>query len=294
MTWLATLTHPLSPNASLRRERRRNTLKSHRHDRRRLGGADRAAWCCCAATIPTRASPSPSRAPRSRWQVAGPYMLNLRWVERPTLLSWIIAAISAPFGGREPVHGAAADRFVSARGLPAHLHPTAKTQRQRCGRAARRCAVPRLPAGDPLQRDDYRRPVAGGAALLRSSCGGPAISNARSVSAAGSRSALYTPCRTARDRNRWPIFALGISCRSLSRSWRQDPGLAMAGVICALPLAFWYAAIYTPGGRIDLGGVVGVRPRAVARASQYRLRHRDGDVAGSPDGRGLPRSRSLR
>ena len=28
-----------------------------------------------------------------------PYMFNLRWVERPTLLSWIIAAISAPFGG---------------------------------------------------------------------------------------------------------------------------------------------------------------------------------------------------
>ena len=28
-----------------------------------------------------------------------PYMFNLRWVERPTLLSWIIAAISAPIGG---------------------------------------------------------------------------------------------------------------------------------------------------------------------------------------------------
>jgi 4-amino-4-deoxy-L-arabinose transferase-like glycosyltransferase len=28
-----------------------------------------------------------------------PHMFNLRWIERPTLLSWIIAAISAPFGG---------------------------------------------------------------------------------------------------------------------------------------------------------------------------------------------------
>ena len=28
-----------------------------------------------------------------------PHVFNLRWVERPTLLSWIIAAISAPFGG---------------------------------------------------------------------------------------------------------------------------------------------------------------------------------------------------
>ncbi|MFZ1152927.1 MAG: glycosyltransferase family 39 protein, partial [Xanthobacteraceae bacterium] len=27
-----------------------------------------------------------------------PHVFNMRWVERPTLLSWIIAAISAPFG----------------------------------------------------------------------------------------------------------------------------------------------------------------------------------------------------
>src|SRR5271166_2634934 len=27
-----------------------------------------------------------------------PHMFNLRWIERPTLLSWIIASISAPFG----------------------------------------------------------------------------------------------------------------------------------------------------------------------------------------------------
>src|SRR5271154_789138 len=33
----------------------------------------------------------------SEWLV--PHVFNLRWVERPTLLSWIIAAISTPFGG---------------------------------------------------------------------------------------------------------------------------------------------------------------------------------------------------
>src|SRR5580698_8768249 len=27
-----------------------------------------------------------------------PHVFKMRWVERPTLLSWIIAAISAPFG----------------------------------------------------------------------------------------------------------------------------------------------------------------------------------------------------
>src|SRR5208337_2657686 len=28
-----------------------------------------------------------------------PHMFNMRWIERPTLLSWLIAAISAPLGG---------------------------------------------------------------------------------------------------------------------------------------------------------------------------------------------------
>ena len=43
-------------------------------------------------------------------------------------------------------------------------------------------------------------------------------------------------------------FALGVGLFVLaSRSWRQLPGLAAGGSICAAPLALWYAAIYRPG-----------------------------------------------
>ena len=59
-------------------------------------------------------------------------------------------------------------------------------------------------------------------------------------------------------------FALGIGCYVLlSRSWRQIPGLAMAGLICALPLAFWYAAIYTPGDQLMWAAFMRVHPAAL-------------------------------
>ena len=49
----------------------------------------------------------------------------------------------------------------------------------------------------------------------------------------------------------------------LSRSWRQIPGLAMAGVICAAPLAFWYAAVYTPGDELSWAAFMRVHPAAL-------------------------------
>jgi hypothetical protein len=43
-------------------------------------------------------------------------------------------------------------------------------------------------------------------------------------------------------------FALGIGAFVLAmRAWRQLAGLVLAGLICAAPLAAWYAATYTPG-----------------------------------------------
>ena len=56
-------------------------------------------------------------------------------------------------------------------------------------------------------------------------------------------------------------FALGVGLYILgSRSWRQIPGLILAGVICALPLAAWYAAIYTPGDEANWGTFMRVHP----------------------------------
>jgi 4-amino-4-deoxy-L-arabinose transferase-like glycosyltransferase len=58
-------------------------------------------------------------------------------------------------------------------------------------------------------------------------------------------------------------FALGIGLYVLAtRSWRQIPGLVMAGLICAIPLAAWYAAIYVPGDETLWAGFMRVRPSA--------------------------------
>ena len=39
-------------------------------------------------------------------------------------------------------------------------------------------------------------------------------------------------------------FALGVGFYVLAtRSWRQFPGLILAGIVCVIPLAYWYAGI---------------------------------------------------
>ena len=59
-------------------------------------------------------------------------------------------------------------------------------------------------------------------------------------------------------------FALGVGFYILaSRSWRQFPGLILAGLTCIIPLAYWYAAIYTPGDEGNWAAFMRVRPVAI-------------------------------
>ena len=58
-------------------------------------------------------------------------------------------------------------------------------------------------------------------------------------------------------------FALGVGLFVLgTRSWRQIPGLMLAGLICAVPLAIWYAAIYTPGDEANWAAFMRLANRA--------------------------------
>ena len=226
-----------------------------------------------------------------------PHMFNLRWVERPTLLSWIIAAISAPIGG---VNQFTARLPIVLFLLAGCLLIYALLRKLNASVAAALLGVALFLACPLVIRSNVMITADLPLAVLlffafflwwtgyqqRALGFGRWLAIGVVLAFAG---LLKGPQPLA-------YFALGIGCYVLlSRSWRQIPGLAMAGVICALPLAFWYAAIYAPGDEFDLGSVhAGASCRAVARASQYGLRHRDGDVAGSPDGRGLPHSRSVR
>jgi Dolichyl-phosphate-mannose-protein mannosyltransferase len=59
-------------------------------------------------------------------------------------------------------------------------------------------------------------------------------------------------------------FALGVGVFVLGRrSWRQLPGLVLAGLICAVPLALWYAAIYRPGDEGIWAAFMRVRPNLI-------------------------------
>ena len=59
-------------------------------------------------------------------------------------------------------------------------------------------------------------------------------------------------------------FALGVGVFVLgSRSWRQLPGLILAGLICAVPLALWYAAIYRPGDEGIWAAFMRVHPNII-------------------------------
>jgi 4-amino-4-deoxy-L-arabinose transferase-like glycosyltransferase len=191
-----------------------------------------------------------------------PHVFNLRWVERPTLLSWIIAAISAPFGGvsqitaRLPialflVFGCVLIYLLLRRvaaGVPAALFGVALF-----------LACPLVIRSSVLITADLPLAVLlffafylwwggnerGSIGFARWLAIGVVLAFAGLLK--GPQPIAY--------------FALGVGFYVLgSRLWRQIPGLILAGVICALPLAAWYAAIYTPGDEAIWGTFMRVHP----------------------------------
>lgn len=191
-----------------------------------------------------------------------PHMFGLRWVERPTLLSWIIAALSAPFGqvsqvsARVPLvlfllGGCLLIYFLLrkvAAGVPAALFGVALFLA--CPLVIRSYVM--ITADMPLAVllflafvlwwDGYahgpigfaRWSAIGGVLLLAGLLKGP-------------QPLAY--------------FALGIGAFVLlTRSWQQIPGLVLAGLICAVPIAGWYGAIYAPGDEGVWAAFMRVRP----------------------------------
>jgi hypothetical protein len=59
-------------------------------------------------------------------------------------------------------------------------------------------------------------------------------------------------------------FALGIGLFVLgSRSWRHIPGLIVAGIVCVIPLAAWYGAVYAQGDEAQWAAFMRLRPVAL-------------------------------
>ena len=198
-----------------------------------------------------------------------PHMFNVRWIERPTLLSWIIAAISEPFGhvsqiaARLPIAlfllcGCLLIYFLLRKvgaGVAAALFGTALFLA--CPLAMR--AYVMITADLPLAVLLFLAFVLwwDGAAKgsIKGSVGlGRWIAIGTVLALAG---LLKGPQPVA-------YFALGVGVFVLaSRSWRQIPGLLLAGLICAIPLALWYAAIYRPGDEGIWAAFMRVHPNII-------------------------------
>ena len=194
-----------------------------------------------------------------------PHMFNLRWVERPTLLSWLIAAISAPFGG---VNQFTARLPIVLFLLAGCLLIYALLRKLNASIAASLLGVALFLACPLVIRSNVMITADLPLAVLlflafflwwtgyrQGAIGfGRWLAIGIVLAFAG---LLKGPQPLA-------YFALGIGCYVLlSRSWRQLPGLAMAGLICAAPLAFWYAAIYTPGDESIWAAFMRVHPAAL-------------------------------
>lgn len=181
-----------------------------------------------------------------------PHLYNLRWVERPTLLSWIIGAISLPFGHISP--------FVAR--LPIILS---------------------LLAGVFLIWDTLRRMASRGAAMFGALAflASPIVIRYYVTSVADLPLAVllfaaflvwWNSCAMGRiSLGRWtgvgcllaiaallkgpqPVayFMLGIlSFIALTSAWWQIPGLFLAGLLAALPTGLWYAYVFVPGDQSE-------------------------------------------
>jgi 4-amino-4-deoxy-L-arabinose transferase-like glycosyltransferase len=194
-----------------------------------------------------------------------PHMFNVRWIERPTLLSWIIAAISEPFGhvsqitARLPIvlfllFGCLLIYFLLRKvgaGVAAALFGTALFLA--CPLVMR--AYVMITADMPLAVLLFFAFVLWWDGTAKGSIGlGRWTAIGIVLAFAG---LLKGPQPVA-------YFALGVGVFVLgSRSWRQLPGLILAGLICAAPLALWYAAIYRPGDEAEWAAFMRVRPHVV-------------------------------
>jgi len=191
-----------------------------------------------------------------------PHMFNLRWVERPTLLSWIIAAVSEPFGqvtqvtSRLPV---AVFLLAGCLLIYALLRKVAASVPAALLGVALFLACPLVIRSYVTIIADMPLAVLLFAAFVLwwSGCQKSSISLRRWL-AIGVALALAGLLKGPE-----PIayFALGIGAFVLgTRSWWQIPGLILAGLVCAIPLAAWYAAIYMPGDAATWAAFMRVRP----------------------------------
>ncbi len=178
-----------------------------------------------------------------------PHMFNTRFVERPTLLSWIIEAVSAPFGGVSQVTARLPVALFVLGGcllIYALLRRLAATPAAALLGAMLFLATPLVVTSYVMVTADLPLAVLLFLAFVLWWDG-----HATDRLGLGRWIAIGVVLALAGlMKGPQPVayFALGVGFFVLlSRSWRQIPGLMLAGTICVIPLAAWYWHVYVPG-----------------------------------------------
>ena len=178
-----------------------------------------------------------------------PYLFNIRFVERPTLQSWIIEAVSAPFGGVSQITARLPSAVFLLCGcllIYALLRKVAASVPAALLGVALFLACPLVIRSYVMVTADLSLAVTLFFAFYLwwsgNEKGSISIGRWLAIGVVLAFAGLFKGPQPV------AYFGLGIGVFVLaSRAWRQIPGLILAGVICLLPLAAWYAAIYATG-----------------------------------------------
>ena len=198
-----------------------------------------------------------------------PHVFNMRWIERPTLLSWIIAAISEPFGGVSQITARLPVVLFLLFGcvlIYLLLRKVAASVTAALFGVALFLACPLVIRSYVTITADLPLAVALFFAFYLWWSGNQAGSIGLSIGFGRWLAIGVVLALAGLLKGPQPIayFALGVGLYVLgARAWRQIPGLVLAGLICVLPLAAWYAAIYSPGDEGNWAAFMRVRPVAL-------------------------------
>ncbi len=178
-----------------------------------------------------------------------PHIFNTRFVERPTLLSWMIAALSAPFGSVSQFTARLPVILFLLTGcllIYAMLRRASSSMPAALLGAALFLACPIVVRAYVMATADLPLAVLLFISFILWWNGYHAgrISLARWTAIGG------TLALAGLMKGPQPVsyFAIGIGLFILiTRSWKQISGFILAGVVCVIPIAAWYGYVYSPG-----------------------------------------------
>ena len=205
-----------------------------------------------------------------------PHIYNARWIERPTLLSWFIAAISLPFGRVIPFIARLPIILSLLTGILLiwrALRPVASAEATVFGAT--------LFLACPIVMRYYVTSVAdlplavilfGAFLLWWGSYTTGRISLRRWIGIG----CLLAIAALLKGPQPIAYFMLGLlAFVALTSTWWQIPGLALAGGVAAVPAGLWYAYVFVPGDqsewlrytRLSANGIA--RPHPLANAVDF-------------------------